>query len=84
MSFYILNRFLYFSYFFYELYSILGQLQSRHIYLFIYIALFTIHIVSKQLFSDNIKVIQHRSIILLNIIMSPTKKAKSKAIVFVL
>jgi len=34
---------------------------------FIYIALFTIEIVSKQLHSDNMKVVQHRSIILLNI-----------------
>jgi len=34
---------------------------------FIYIALFTIQIVSKQLHSDNMKVVQHRSIILLNI-----------------
>jgi len=34
---------------------------------FIYIVLFTIQIVSKQLHSDNMKVIQHRSIMLLNI-----------------
>jgi len=34
---------------------------------FIYIALFTIQIVSKQLHSDNMKVVQHRAIILLNI-----------------
>jgi len=34
---------------------------------FIYMALFTIQIVSKQLHSDNMKVVQHRSIILLNI-----------------
>jgi len=33
---------------------------------FIYIALFTIEIVSKQLHIDNMKVIQHRSILLLN------------------
>jgi len=32
---------------------------------FIYIALFTIQIVSKQLHCDNMKVVQHRSIILL-------------------
>jgi len=30
---------------------------------FIYIALFTIQIVSKQLHSDNMKVVKHRSII---------------------
>jgi len=46
---------------------------------FIYIALFTIQIVSKQLHSDNLKVIQHRSIILLNI--KYQKQAKSKATV---
>jgi len=34
---------------------------------FIYIALFTMQIVSKQLHSDNMKIIQHRSKILLNI-----------------
>jgi len=33
---------------------------------FIYIALFTIQIVSKQLYSDNMKVAQHRSTTLLN------------------
>jgi len=35
--------------------------------IFIYIALFTIQIVSKQLHGDNMKVVQHRSIILLTI-----------------
>jgi len=34
---------------------------------FVYIALFTIQFVSKQLHSDNMKIMQHRSIILLNI-----------------
>jgi len=47
---------------------------------FIYIALFTIQIAS-QLYSDNMKVVQHRSIILLNIKYPPTKQAKSKATV---
>jgi len=37
---------------------------------FIYIALFTIQIVPKQLHSDNMKIIQHRSIILLNILIN--------------
>jgi len=44
---------------------------------FIYIVLFKIQIVSKQLHSDNMKIIHHRSIILLNI-NSPTKQAKSQ------
>jgi len=48
---------------------------------FIYIALFTIQIVSKQLHSDNMNVIQHRSIILLNIKMFSSKQAQSKATV---
>jgi len=37
---------------------------------FIYIALFTIEIVSKQLHSDNRKIIQHRSIIIIEKIIS--------------
>jgi len=48
---------------------------------FIYIALFTIHIVSKQLQSDNMKRIQHRSIILLNIKCLQLSKPKAKATV---
>jgi len=44
-----------------------------------YLVLFTIQFVLKQLHSDNMKIIQHISIILLNIKMSPTKQAKSKA-----
>jgi len=41
-----------------------GQFKSNKI-TFIYIELFTIQIVSKQLHSDNMKIIQHRSIIFL-------------------
>jgi len=43
-----------------------NQVKSSQV-IFIYIALFTEQIVSKQLHSDNMKVVQHRSIILLNI-----------------
>jgi len=48
---------------------------------FIYIVLFTIHIVSKQLHSDNMKIIQHRSIILLNVKYPQLSKPKAKATV---
>jgi len=47
----------------------------------IYIALFTIHIISTQLHSDNMKIIQHRSIILLNIKCPQPSKPKAKATV---
>jgi len=45
---------------------------------FIYIALFTIQIVSKQLHSENMKVVQHRSIILLNIKCPQLSKPKAR------
>jgi len=45
---------------------------------FIYIVLFTIQIVSKQLHSDNMKVKQHRSIILLNIKYPQLSKPKAR------
>jgi len=48
---------------------------------FIYIALFTIQIVSKQLHSDNMKIIQHRSIKLLNIKCPQLSKPKAKVTV---
>jgi len=44
---------------------------------FIYVVLFTIQIVSKQLHSDNMKVVQHRSIILLNIKCPQLSKPKA-------
>jgi len=45
---------------------------------FIYIALFTIQIVSKQLHSDNMTIIQHRSIILLNIKFPQLSKPEAR------
>jgi len=45
---------------------------------FIYIALFTIQIVSKQLHSDNMKIMQHRSMILLNIKCPQISKPKAR------
>jgi hypothetical protein len=44
---------------------------------FIYIALFTIQIASKQLHSNNMKIVQHRSIILL--ILNIPNQASQKA-----
>jgi len=46
---------------------------------FIYIVLFTIHIVSKQLHSDHMKIVQYKSIILLNIKYPQLSKPKAKA-----
>jgi len=54
----------------------LGTMSSQ--VTFIYIALFTIQIASKQLHSDNMKVIQHRSIILLNIKCPQLSKPKAR------
>jgi len=47
----------------------------------IYIVLFAIQIVSKQLHSNNMKIIQHRSIIFLNIKCPQLSKPIAKATV---
>jgi len=53
-------------------------LSSQVTLTFIYIALFTIQIVSKQLHSDNMKIMQHRSMILLNIKCPQISKPKAR------